>query len=257
MDKITKPRIVLKIGTSTLTAGTQNISRGKIEDIARQILELKVKYDVLIVSSGAVAAARQFDKLNDPSKLVENKPSLSAIGQPKLMQLFIEVFSDYGLQACQCLLTHFDFEGEDSRHNTKTTITDLLYHDYIPIINENDTVAVEEIILGDNDKLSAYVSVLMEAEKLFIASDIDGIFDANPKLNPDAKLVKEVKSPQEVRKYVEDVENGLGTGGMESKINALEICAGNGIEVYILNGGIEYFLLKAFNDEIPYTVFKG
>lgn len=252
-----KPIIVLKVGTTTLTAGTDSISRGKIEDISRQILDLKPDYDVILVSSGAVAAARQFDKLNDPAKLVVNKPPLSAIGQPKLMQIYMEAFADFGLQASQCLLTHYDLEGEDSRTNTRKTIQDLLKHDYIPIVNENDTVAVEEIILGDNDKLSALVAVLVEADKLVIASDIDGIFTGNPQLNPDAELIPLIENIDDIRQYVEDIPGGQGTGGMDSKIHALEICEGHGIEVYIVNGGVEFFLRKTLNDEIPYTKFIG
>lgn len=252
-----KPIIVLKIGTSTLTAGTETISRGKIEDISRQILELKAKYGVILVSSGAIASARQFIKLNGSKKKFKVKSALSAIGQPKLMQIYMEVFSDFGLQAAQCLLTHYDLKGADSRANTKATINDLLKHDYIPIINENDTVAVEEIILGDNDKLSAMVAELVHAEKLVIASDIDGIFTENPTLNPAAKLIEEVKSIEEIKTYIQDVENGLGTGGMQSKIHALEICKGTGIEVLIVNGGIPFFLRKALKNDIRFTRFIG
>ena len=252
-----KPIIVLKIGTSTLTAGTENISRGKIEDISRQILELKDKYSVILVSSGAIATARQFIKLSDSKKQIEVKSALSAIGQPKLMQIYMEVFSDFGLQTAQCLLTHYDLKGTDSRANTKATISDLLKHDYIPIINENDTVAVEEIILGDNDKLSAMVAELVQAKKLVIASDIDGIFTENPNLNPNAKLIKEVNSIEEIKPYIQDIKNGLGTGGMQSKIHALEICEGKGIEVLIVNGGVQFFLRKALKNEIKFTRFKG
>ncbi len=252
-----KPVIVLKIGTSTLTAGTENISRGKIEDISRQILELKEKYSVILVSSGAIATARQFIKLSNSDKNIEVKSALSAIGQPKLMQIYMEVFADFGLNAAQCLLTHYDLSGEESRANTKATISDLLKHDYIPIINENDTVAVEEIILGDNDKLSAMVAELVSAEKLVIASDIDGIFTGNPKLDPDAKLVEEVSSIEEMKGYIQELDNGLGTGGMQSKIHALEICEGNGIEVLIVNGGVQFFLRKALNGEIKFTRFVG
>ena len=252
-----KPIIVLKIGTSTLTAGTENISRGKIEDISRQVLELKDKYSVILVSSGAIATARQFIKLSGSEKQIEVKSVLSAIGQPKLMQIYMEVFADFGLSAAQCLLTHYDLNGSDSRANTKATITDLLKHDYIPIINENDTVAVEEIILGDNDKLSAMVAELVNAQKLVIASDIDGIFTGNPKLDPNAKLVEEVNSIEEMKSYIQELDNGLGTGGMQSKIHALEICEGKGIEVLIVNGGVQFFLRKALNGEIKYTKFKG
>mgnify|MGYP001198675810 FL=1 len=252
-----KPIIVLKIGTSTLTAGTENISRGKIEDISRQILELKKEYRVILVSSGAIAAARQFIKLNKVNTPVNNKSALSAIGQPKLMQIYMEVFNDFGLHAAQCLLTHYDLRGNDSRVNTQNTINDLLKHDYIPIINENDTVAVEEIVLGDNDKLSAMVAELVGADKLVIASDIDGIFNGNPNLNPDVKLIEEVKSIDEIKPFIQDIENGLGTGGMESKIQALEICEGTNTEVIIVNGGIQFFLRKALNKEIKFTTFNS
>ncbi len=252
-----KPIIVLKIGTSTLTAGTNNISRGKIEDISRQILELKKEYDIILVSSGAIATAHQFIKLNDSNKSIKNKSALSAIGQPKLMQIYMEVFNDFGLHAAQCLLTHYDLKGSDSRINTKNTITDLLKHDYIPIINENDTVAVEEIILGDNDKLSAMVAELIGAQKLVIASDIDGIFDGNPNLNSNAKLIEQVTNINEIIPFIQDIENGLGTGGMQSKIQALEICQETNTEVIIVNGGIQFFLRKAINKEIKCTIFNS
>ena len=252
-----KPIIVLKIGTSTLTAGTENISRGKIEDISRQILELKEKYNVILVSSGAIATARQFIKLSGSKKQIDNKSALSAIGQPKLMQIYMEVFADFGLHAAQCLLTHYDLNGSESRTNTKSTIADLLKHDYIPIINENDTVAVEEIILGDNDKLSAMVAELVGAKKLVIASDIDGIFTGNPNLNPNAQLIEKVESIEAIKSYIQDIDNNLGTGGMQSKIHALEICEGKNIEVLIVNGGIQFFLRKALKGQIKCTKFKG
>ncbi len=257
MTEVIKPRLVLKIGTSTLTGGTSSISRGKIEDISRQILTLRDTYDVVVVSSGAIAAARQFDKLNDPAQLVTNKPSLSAIGQPKLMQMYIDAFSDFGLHAAQCLLTHHDLRGSSSRENTKTTVNDLIKHGYIPIINENDTTSLEEIELGDNDKLSALVAVLISAQKLVIASDIDGLYDSNPHLNKQAKLIEEITDIREVKHFVDDLKSGLGTGGMESKIKALEICEGHQIEVIIVNGGISFFLQKVLNQEIPYTRFQS
>lgn len=257
MSKAMKPRLVLKIGTSTLTGGTKNISRGKIEDISRQILALRDEYDVIVVSSGAIAAARQFDKLNDPAELVTNKSSLSAIGQPKLMQMYIDAFNDFGLNAAQCLLTHYDLKGEESRRNTESTLIDLMEHGYIPIINENDTVSVEEIVLGDNDKLSALVAVLVGAKKLVIASDIDGLYDSNPNLNENAKFISEIKNINEIKGFVQDTSSDLGTGGMESKILALEICVGHHIEVIIVNGGISFFLQKVLSNEIPHTTFNS
>lgn len=119
-----KRRIAVKIGTSTLTLGTKIISRGKMEDIARQIIELQDEYDVILISSGAIAAAKQFDKLNtdDNDDLVTSKQALSAIGQPKLMQLYNEVFTDFGLKVAQCLVTHHDFDNPISREHTYNTV---------------------------------------------------------------------------------------------------------------------------------------
>lgn len=254
-----KKRIAVKIGTSTLTGGTKIISRGKMEDIARQIIELKDEYDVILISSGAIAAAKQFDKLTaeDEDGLVTSKQALSAIGQPKLMQLYNEVFTDFGLKIAQCLVTHHDFADPISREHTYNTITTLLAHNYIPIINENDTVAIEELgVLGDNDTLSALVAVLVSAQKLILASDISGIYNSNPHTNPDAKLIKEVTDLDDVKPFIEELDDGLGTGGMTTKIKAMEICEGHNIEVYIVNGSTKFFIKKTLEKDIPYTRFS-
>ena len=250
-----KPRLVVKIGTSTLTAGTNRISRGKIEDIARQLVELQQAYEIILVSSGAIATARQFVDINGWSNVVHSKQAMSAIGQPKLMQIYSEVFSDFGLKVAQCLLTYRDFENEESKINTRNTIEELLSHDYIPIVNENDTVAVEEVVLGDNDKLSALVATLVKADRLIIASDIDGLFTKNPNLTDGAEFIEEVNDLAVVKDYIQERENGLGTGGMTSKISAIKICFENGIKVYLVNGNIQFFITKSLNEEIRFTKF--
>jgi glutamate 5-kinase len=248
-----KSKIVVKIGTSTLTAGTKKISRGKIEDIARQIEKLKESCDIVLVSSGAIATARQFVNVDGWDNIVQSKQALSAIGQPKLMQIYSEVFGDFDLKIAQCLMTYRDFENEVSRTNTSNTISELLAHNYVPIINENDTVAVEELILGDNDKLSAMVANLIEADKLIIASDIDGLFDKNPKLYSDAKLISEISDLNSIGQYIEEKDNGLGTGGMTSKINAIKICFEKDITVYIVNGSKQNFIEDSLNGTTPFT----
>lgn len=251
-----KQKIVVKIGSSTLTAGTGRISRGKIEDISRQILKLREKYDIVIVSSGAIATAKQFINIKGWNNQVESRQAMSAIGQPKLMQLYSEVFSDFDLQIAQCLMTYRDFENEDSRTNTLNTINELLHHGYIPIVNENDTTSVEEIVLGDNDKLSALVATLMNADKLIIASDIDGLYDKNPFLYKNAELIKEVSDLSSIQKYIEERNNGLGTGGMTSKIKAVEICFTKGIEVYLVNGSKTSFIEEVLEGNGTFTRFK-
>jgi len=248
-----KPIIVVKIGTSTLTAGTTWISRGKIEDIARQLVRLMPDYQVVIVSSGAIATARQYINIEGWQNLVSSKQAMSAIGQPKLMQIYSEVFGDFGIRIAQCLMTYRDFENEESRRNTYNTVKELLKHNFVPIINENDTVAVEELILGDNDKLSALVAILMDAQKLIIASDIDGLYDKNPHLHADAKLIEEVSDIEAMKQFVEEKENGLGTGGMTSKINAACICHEKSIMVCLVNGGKPNFILDCLEGKMSFT----
>ena len=251
-----KKRLVLKIGTSTLTGGTKLISRGKVEDIGRQILELRDEYDIVLVSSGAIAAAKQRINIIDPGKLVESKQAMAAIGQPLLMRIYHEIYADFGIKTAQCLMTYRDFENETSRTNTLNTIEELIKYGYVPIINENDTTAVEEIILGDNDKLSALVAALIRADLLVIASDIDGVFDKNPHLYPDAKLISEINNIEEARKLVQERDSGLGTGGMNSKLEAALICRKENIPMWIVGGARNNFLSDALAGRIPFTKFS-
>ncbi|MGD9588887.1 MAG: glutamate 5-kinase [Pyrinomonadaceae bacterium] len=241
-----KKKLVLKIGTSTLTNATRLISRGKIEDIGRQILELRNDYDIVLVSSGAIAAAKQYINIKDAGKPIASKQAMAAIGQPLLMRTYNEVFGDLGIQTAQCLMTYRDFENESSCRNTLNTISELLKFSYLPIVNENDTTAVEEIVLGDNDRLSALVAVLVRADLLVLVSDIDGLYDKNPHLHPDANLIPEVRNIEEARRLVEDRDSELGTGGMNSKLEAAMLCQKEGIETWIVGGGRNDFLTSAF-----------
>ena len=250
-----KKSLVLKIGTSTLTGGTKLISRGKVEDIGRQILALREEYDIVLVSSGAIATAKQHINIIDPGKLVESKQAMAAIGQPLLMRIYHEIFADFGIRTAQCLMTYRDFENETSRTNTLNTITELIKYGYVPIINENDTTAVEEIILGDNDKLSALVATLINADLLVLASDIDGLFDKNPHLHQDAKLIPEISNIDEAKNLVEERDSELGTGGMNSKLEAAMICQSQNIETWIVNGGKNNFVVDALAGKIDVTRF--
>lgn len=252
-----KRRLVLKIGTSTLTNATRLISRGKIEDIGRQILALRDEYDIVLVSSGAIAAAKQYINIKDAGKPIESKQAMAAIGQPLLMRTYNEVLGDLGIQTAQCLMTYRDFEDEASRQNTLNTITELIKYNYLPIINENDTTAVEEILLGDNDRLSALVAVLIRADLLVLVSDIDGLFDKNPHLHADAKLIPEIKNIDEAKGLVEERDSGLGTGGMNSKLEAAMLCQKENIETWIVGGGRNDFLTDAFGGKIGFTKFSA
>jgi glutamate 5-kinase len=251
-----KKKLIVKVGSSTLTAGTNRISFAVIEGLARQIVELKGDHDIVIVSSGAIATARQFVEINGFNKQVDSKQALAAIGQTKLMEIYDTIFSSFGLNIAQVLLTYRDFENPEANENTRNTIRRLWQVDYIPIVNENDTVAIEEIMLGDNDKLSALVAVITEADLLVLISDIDGIFDRNPHLHADARLIDEVNNLEQVRSYIEEKKSTLGTGGMSSKVHAAEICMEHGIEMWIVNGQRPNCIINAMQNQIPFTRFR-
>lgn len=250
-----KKRIILKLGTTTLTRGTQSISRGKIEDVARQIKSLSDKYEFIIVSSGAIAAAKQFVNLNNQREITD-KQALASIGQPHLMRIFYEIFNELGLPTAQCLLTYFDFDNEHSKTNIHHTINELLRNKYIPIINENDTVATEEIKFGDNDKLAALTAKLMKADLLIMATNTYGLYDADPNTHQNAKTIPVVNDLKSITKVVGETKTELGSGGMKSKIEAAEIAKNAGIETWLIYGFEENFLLNVMNGKTAFTKIK-
>lgn len=249
-----KKKLVVKIGTSTLTNGTNLIKRGKLEDIACQIAELQNDYDIILVSSGAVAAAKQTIQLNGGNyNDIAHKQALAAIGQPFLMNKYQEIFNDYKLRIAQCLLTYTDVSTATARENILNTLSVLWQNNFIPIINENDTVATEEIKFGDNDKLAALVAILVNASLVILASDIDGLYSSNPKQNKDAYLIKEITNVAEAKQFVDESKSQQGTGGMQSKLIAAELCMQNNIELWIVNGQKDNFILQAMSNAIEFT----
>lgn len=252
---MTKKTLIIKIGSSTLTAGSNRISRGKIEDIAKQILRLQADYNIALVSSGAIATAKHFIEVNK-WKESHSRQALAAIGQPILMQIYNEIFRDFGIRSAQCLLTYRDFDNSIAQTNIVNTLRDLFINDFIPIINENDTIAIDEIIFGDNDKLSAYVAHLLGADILLLASDIDGLFNKNPQKHDDAKLIPIVNDLKFCQQYIdENSSNQLGTGGMTSKIQAAEICSQGNTQMWIVNGSNNNFILNSLENNIRHTRF--
>jgi glutamate 5-kinase len=253
-----KQTLVLKIGSSTLTAGSNRISRGKIEDIARQISDLHARFNVIIVSSGAIATAKHFIDVNNwkASEQAMERQSLSAIGQPLLMQIYNEIFRDFGIRSAQCLVTYRDFDNKEAQKNILKTLKDLYQNNFVTIINENDTIAIDEIEFGDNDQLSAYVAKLLDADILMLASDVDGLFDKNPQKNKEAQLIPLVTDIRDCKQFIDEKSNSqLGTGGMTSKILAAEICSHSSSQVWIVNGGKNNFILDAINNKIKFTKF--
>lgn len=251
-----KKKLVLKIGTSTLTNGTSKIKRGKIEDIAQQLEVLQQEYDLILVSSGAVAAAKQTIQWNGGNiEEIAQKQALAAIGQPVLMNRYQDVFTDYNLKTAQCLLTYSDVNNSTAQQNILNTLHILWEHQYIPIINENDTVATEEIKFGDNDKLAALVGIMVKADLVILASDIDGLYNTNPKQNTDAQLISIVSNIETIKQFVDNTKSTQGTGGMLSKIIAAELCMGQQIEMWIVNGQKDSFIVNAMKGMYPFTKF--
>lgn len=256
MKETTKKRIVLKIGSNTLTRETNHISRGKIEDIARQIAVLKDTYEFIIVSSGAIAAAKQFVNLESNGKEIYVKQALASIGQLHLMRIYQENFRELGLLISQCLLSYSDFKSKTSKENIVNTINILLENDYIPIINENDTVATDEIQFGDNDKLAALTAELLQADLLIIATNTDGIYTKQSMLENKPQTITEVIGFESLINEVADGKSSHGTGGMKSKVDAVEIATSAGIETWIVNGLKENFITNAVRNLVPYTTIK-
>lgn len=248
-----KRRILIKIGSNTLTKETDQISRGKIEDIGRQIALLKDNYEFIVVSSGAIAAAKQFVKLEHNGEEINVKQALAAIGQPHLMRMFQESFRELGLFAAQCLLSYSDFENPKSKANIKNTIDVLVSNNFIPIINENDTVAADEIQFGDNDKLAALTASLLHADLLIIATNTDGIYTKVSLKDKRPKTIPSIADLDALAKEVGDEKSSHGTGGMQSKIEAATIAQKAGIETWVVNGLKDNFMVDALNGNSEHT----
>ena len=247
-----KKRVVLKIGSNTLTKETNQISRGKIEDIGRQIADLQEDYEFILVSSGAVAAAKQFVKL-EHNNAIDVKQALAAIGQPRLMHIFSENFRELGLLTAQCLFSYADLQQEDARINIKNTINTLLETGVVPIINENDTVATDELKFGDNDSLAAYTATFLKADIFIMATVTDGFYEKSSMQTAQPITIASVTDLSQLQSEVNNAVSSHGTGGMQSKLNAAKIAKEAQIETWIVNGLRENFIKDALNQTIPFT----
>ncbi len=253
-----KKLIVVKIGTHLLTKETAVINQSIIRNIVSDISRLyKQGYKVIVVSSGAIASGVSCLKLKQKPRTLPEKQATAAVGQPILMQIYQKEFSQYNISIAQILLTRDDFENRTRYLNMHNTLRCLLDLGIIPIINENDTISVEEIKFGDNDTLSALVASRMNANLLILLTDVAGLFDDDPNKNRNAKLITEVK---EITHQIEKIAKKTvgyfaGTGGMYSKIQAAKIATASGVEVVIANGTQPGILEKIINGEKVGTRF--
>jgi len=233
-------RIVVKLGTSTLTAGTQRISKSRMVDLVRQVAQVhSLGCEVVLVSSGAIAAGREALGYPELPKHIPKKQMLAAIGQPRLMARYAEFFAIYEKKVAQVLLTRTDLADRRRNLNARNAFQALLSQQVIPVVNENDTVATEEIRFGDNDSLSAQVASLIEADILILLTDQAGLFTGDPKQDANAMLIHEVPSEE----FQDDLllaaggsNSGLGTGGMATKLHAADLARHTGIRVFIASG---------------------
>ena len=246
-------RIVIKLGTSTLTAGSPAISPAHLIELVRQMAQLHARgSQVIVVSSGAIAAGKAALGYPELPGYIPAKQMLAAVGQPHLMGYYEQFFRIYGQTVAQVLLTRADLSDRRRYLNARNTLEALLAQNVIPVINENDTVATEEIRVGDNDNLSALVANLIEADLLVLLTDQPGLFTADPRRDPGASLIPEVTSPEipeALWQAAGGSSTGLGTGGMVTKLQAADLARRSGTMVVIAHGAEPDILVRIANGE--------
>ncbi len=241
---INKKRIVIKIGSSSLThSETGDLNLAKVEKLVRAISDLKGQgKEVVLVSSGAIAAGRQALGHQKKPDTLARKQAFAAVGQARLMMVYQKLFAEYNQTAAQVLLTKQTMLNDGSRYNAQNTFEELLNLGTIPIVNENDTVSTAEIpyvdTFGDNDRLSAVVAALIGADLLILLSDIDGLYSDDPRSNPDAKFIPVVYEIDSKLLSMGKATSGsdVGTGGMSAKLEAARIATDSGTDMVIANG---------------------
>ncbi len=242
-------RVIIKVGTSTLTAGSHRLSIPHIFDITRQIMQLKeTGAQVALVTSGAIAAGREAMSMAEAPRFTPGKQMLAAIGQPRLIAYYDQFFRMFGQVSAQVLLTREDLTDRNRYLNARGTFEGLLEGGVVPIINENDTVATEEIRFGDNDNLSALVANLVEADLLLLLTDQAGLFTGDPRKDENARLIEKVDQAEIPLEYWEAAggsQSGLGTGGMVTKLRAADLARRAGVKVVIASGSEPDIILKA------------
>ena len=259
-SKITYRRVVAKFGTSLLTAGTNHLNIERMTDLVGQIARLHDQgVEVVIVTSGAIASGREKLGLTKKAKGVALKQVMASVGQSRLMNIYEELFNRHNITVGQALLTKSILSDRAGYLNTRNTLLASLEMGVIPIINENDVVAVDEIRearFGDNDNLSAMVANLIDADLLCILTDIDGLYSADPNKEPSARMIPLVeKIDDKIEKLVSGSTSGLGTGGMVTKIEAAKLATESGVTVIIANGSEKNVLVKLAGGEAIGTRF--
>lgn len=252
-------RIVIKIGSSTLTHANGNINIRLFEEICKVLADIKnAGNQVIIVSSGAIALGRSKLSISEKPKDMPTKQAAAAVGQCELMYFYDKLFAEYRQTVAQILVTAEDLKCGERRENFGNTLERLLELSVIPVINENDTVSTAEILVGDNDTLSATVSTTVNADLLILLSDIDGLYSADPHVDKNAKLLSVVDSiTPEIERAAGGTLSSVGTGGMATKIHAAKTCMDAGTDMVIANGASPEILYDIISGKCVGTRFKG
>ena len=252
-----KRRIVIKVGSNVLTRQDGKLDVTRMSALVDQIAWLRNQgYEIILVSSGAMASGRGELRVNHSLDSVEQRQLYSAVGQVKLIGLYYDLFREFGLHIGQVLTMKENFQAGEQFKNQRACMTVMLENGVLPIVNENDTVSITELMFTDNDELSGLIAEMMEAETLILLSNIDGIYTTHPD-NPQAELIREVAPGRDLSEYIQPEKSAFGHGGMHSKYTTASKMQQNGIRVIIANGEREDILIHLIEhpETIPHTEF--
>ena len=252
-----KRRIVVKIGSNVLTRSDGKLDVTRMSALVDQVAWLRRQdFEVIIVSSGAVACGRRELTVDHSLDSVEQRQLFSAIGQVKLVGLYYDLFREYGIHVGQVLTMKENFEPGEQYQNQQACMAVMLENDVVPIVNENDTVSVTELMFTDNDELSGLIAQMMRADTLVLLSNIDGIYNAHPD-DPNAELIREVAPGRDLSEYIQPEKSAFGRGGMHSKYTTAQKVQQAGIRVIIANGEREQVLVELVQNKqnVPHTEF--
>ena len=259
-----KKRIVIKIGSSSLQhKESGDLDYTKMDVLVRELCDLRNQgKEVILVTSGAIAVGKKaigLEKIEQEQGQLGVKQACAAVGQAKLMMIYQKIFAEYNQVAAQILMTKDTIVNNFNRQNAKNTFSELLNLGVIPIVNENDTVATYEIVIGDNDTLSAIVTGLTRADLLILLSDIDGLYTDDPRTNPDARFIEEVEkvTPELMQMGKSSTGSNVGTGGMNTKMIAAEIATNVGADMIIANSSDIHIIHRIMDGRKIGTLFKA
>jgi glutamate 5-kinase len=236
-------KIIVKIGTNAITNEDASLNMDLLTDLVRQFAKVREEHDILIVTSGAMGCGRSLIKV-DRHDEVTRRQLYAVVGQVKLMEIYAKLFAEHDLKIAQMLTTQADFENRVHFLNTKHCVESLFKEKIIPVMNENDFVAIEELMFTDNDELSGIVSKMLIADKLIVLTNVDGVYDENGAVMPEFKHDSEIPSS-----IVTDDKSSFGKGGMQTKFKMAQDAAGNGTEVIVTNSKEKDVILRVLEGE--------